>query len=217
MYLTNKYVFIHMNKTGGVTVKDWMIKHFGASVHRYKHAPIRMLDSIHHGKTTIGVIRNPFSWYVSYFEYLTQNGILTTMKFPQFIFTYTQHPRALLDFMGKKVRRKLENLYPPRTKLKIGSWTYHYINYFSYDAKDILREKKPLLADPSNLDVLMRTETLTEDMVTTFGEEYRESIENFPRKNVTKRKPYQEYYNDELRTIVEHREKTLMECLGYEF
>jgi len=217
MYTTNKHVFIHCNKTGGVFVKDWMIKHLGAKVHRYKHSPIRMLDSKHHNKTKIGCTRNPFSWYVSYYEYLVQNNVLTTMDFPQFLFTYTEHPRALFDFMGRKIRRKYENLYPPKTKLKIGSWTFHYINYFSYNANNILKQKVIATVDPSNLDVLMRTETLKKDMIKLFGEEHRESIENFPRKNATKRKPYREYYNDELRSIVEQRDGVLMEYLGYEY
>jgi len=217
MYTTNKYVFIHMNKTGGVFVKDYLIKYMDAKVYKYKHSPIRMLEQKHHNKTKIGVIRNPFSWYVSYYTYLTKNKVLTTMDFPQFLFTYTQHPRALLDFMGRKIRRKYENLYPPRTKLPIGSWTFHFINYFSYDANRIFKEEILAPVDPSNLDVLMRTETLKEDMIKVFGEEHRESIMNLPKKNVSNAKPYQEYYTPELRSFVEQRDGTLMEYLGYKY
>jgi len=217
MYTTNKHVFVHCNKTGGVFVKDWMIQHLGAKVHKYKHAPIRMLDTKHHDKIKIGVIRNPFDWYVSYYTYLTQNKALTTLSFPQFLFTYTEHPRALFDFMGMKIRRKYENLYPPKTKLPIGGWTFHYINYFSYDAIKIFKEEILAPVEPSNLDVLMRTENLKEDMIKVFGEEHRESITSFPRKNVSARKPYQEYYTPELRSRVEERDGILMEYLNYEF
>ena len=232
MYITDKYVLIHMNKTACTTVKDFMIQHLGAKVHKYKHAPIRMLDSKHHDKIKIGVIRNPFDWYVSYYKYLTQNKVLTTMDFPQFLFTYTEHPRALFDFMGMKIRRKYENLYPPKTKLKIGSWTFHYINYFSYEAKRIFGwspkyweyQVVPIdessyceIFEENDTDVLMRTETLKEDMIKVFGEEHRESITSFPRKNVSTRKPYQEYYTPELRSRVEERDGILMEYLNYEY
>ena len=219
MYVTDKYVFVHCNKTGGVFVKDFLIKYFNAKVHRYKHSPIRMLDSKHRDKVKIGVIRNPFSWYVSYFTYLTKNGVLTTMDFPQFLFTYTEHPRALFDFMGKKIRRKFENLYPPKTHLNIGSWYFHFINYFCYDAIKIFNPQGSYAKceDYHDLDVLMRTENLKEDMIKTFGEEHRESIENLPKKNVSNTKPYQEYYTPALRERVEQKDGILMEYLGYEF
>lgn len=211
-----------MNKTAGVFVKDFMIKHLGAKVNKYKHAPIRMLDEKYQNLMKIGVIRNPFAWYVSYYTYLTKNKLLTTMNFPKFVYTYTQHPRALLDFMGRKIRKQWENLYPPKTNLPIGSWTFHYINYFSNNAREILTEwdifkLENELDKVSSLDVLMKTETLKDNMISVFGEEYQDAIYNFPRRNISNNKPYQEFYNDYICSMIEQKDRILMEYLGYAF
>jgi len=221
MYITKDFVLVHMNKTGCTTVKDFMVKYFGASVHKFKHAPLRMLDDIHRDKTKIGVIRNPYDWYASYYSYLVSAGRLTTQSFDEFVKTYTKHPRALLDFMGKKVRRKFENLYPPKTNLPIGSWSYHFINYFMYNAIEMFKtwgsETLDCECDENghlyDVDILLRTEHLMNDMVSVFGNSYKDRIESFPRKNVSTNKPA---ITDELKEVIKERESILMEYLGYE-
>lgn len=211
MYITDKHAFIHLNKAAGVFVKDWMIKNLGATVHRYKHAPLRMLNSDQWGKKRIGVVRNPFTWYESYYHYLCQERKLTSFSFRLFIETYTLHPRALFDFMGKKVRRKFENLYPPITLLPIGSWTYHYINYFQFNSRKTLMGGELVL--DHDLDHLMKVESLQDDMVKVFGKKYEKSIRNYPRKNVSKKKRVE--WTDDLIGMVMLRDGRLMEKLGY--
>lgn len=211
MYISSEYVMVHNQKTGGVFLKDWMIRYLGATEHRFKHAPLRMLDSKHYSKKKIGCIREPFGWYKSYFTYLTQQHRLRTLDFEQFIYTYTQNPRSLFDFMGKKVRRQYENLYPPKTSLPIGAWTFHYINYFQFNSRKTLAGDGDILHN--DLDYLMRTETLQEDMIKVFGEHYREYIECFPRRNVSKLVDIK--WTPELKQLVIDRDGQLMEYLGY--
>ena len=211
MWTTDKHVFIHLNKAAGVFVKDWMIRYLSANLHRYKHAPIRMLNTKHRDKIKIGCIRDPFKWYESYYKYLTQQKRITDLSFRQFIETYTMHPRALFDFMGKKVRKKFENLYPPKTTLPIGTWTFHYINYFQFDARKTLAGNGDIVHN--DLDFLMRTETLAEDMIKVFGEEYREVIKFYPMKNVSREQFNR--WSPELIKLVELRDGVLMKELGY--
>ena len=218
MYVTKDFVFIHMNKCAGVFVKDFMKRYLGATTNRYKHAPIRMMENKHRHKTTIGCTRHPYGWYVSFYTYL-ENNIGFKMGFDEFIKTYTEHSRALLSLGGKGIRRKFENLYPPRTNLPIGAYTYFFINYFSnharaiftqWDIKALKRNKEYFLKD---IDHLMRVETLREDMIKVFGEKYREAIENFPRKNASVNKPT---LTDEHKAIIKERDSILMEYLDYE-
>lgn len=213
MYITDKYIFIHLQKSAGCTIKDWLIKYHKAKICRWKHAPLRMLPEKHYSKIKIGCVRDPFDWYVSYYTYLTQQKRLTTLSFEKFIRTYTQHPRALFDFMGRKIRKQFENLYPPKTDLPIGSWSFHFINYFFFNSRKILKGEIPLNYDKHDMDFLLRTERLKKDMVEVFGDHYRDSILKWPKKNVSKKKK-KNYWNEELKELVIEREGDLMEYLG---
>ncbi len=221
MYITDKYIFTHKNKAAGCTIKDFMIEYMGAKILKYKHAPLRMLPEKYRDKRIkIGCIRNPFSWYVSYYCYHRDNGKFLKMTFDQYINDYVKDSRALLSLMPKKLRKKFPLLYPPRTRMPIGAYTFHYINYFSYNALNILKNwdievLKAKIKDVSNLDVTFRTETLQADMIKEFG--YSAELKNFPRKNQSKRKPYKEYFNLETQKLVEERDGILLDFLGYEY
>jgi hypothetical protein len=203
-----------MNKAAGVSVKDWLIKYHKARICRYKHAPLRMLPEKHYGKMKIGCVRDPFDWYVSYFNYLCQEKRITTLNFKRFVEIYVRHPRALFDFMGSKVRKQFENLYPPKTDLPIGGWTFHFINYFFFDSRKILRGELPCRFENHNMEYLMKTENLKEDMIRVFGDYYQKSIIKWPHKNKSKRRQ-KNYWTPDLRKLIIEREKDLMEYLGY--
>jgi len=230
MYLTDKYIFIHLNKAGGVFVKDWLIQHMNAKIIKYKHAPLRMLPTKY--RTTreiIGVTRNPFSWYVSYYHYHQQAaGTFKNISFKEYVMRHATNPRQLLSLMGKKVMKKYPKCYPPNTNLKIGSWTFHMFNYFSYRSWELFQDwTQEYFEDRMKLDVewssmfdlthLWRTETLKRDMTQTFGEQYTSSIHNFKKRNRSSHKKYQLYYDNEMIDLINEREGLLMEKLGYSF
>jgi len=223
LYITEKYAFCHKNKCAGVFVKDFMIEHMGANVHKYKHLPIRMLAEKHRKKIKIGCVRNPFAWYKSYYFYHRDNGYFKAMSFDQYIKTYTNNSRALLSLMPKRIRKKFPRLYPPKTKMPIGAFSYHYINYFCYDALNVLAEWeydyfRLNINKISNLDVTFRVERLKTDMIQEFGPAYADRILNFPKKNVSKaKKHYHEVFTPEQRAIVERYDGPLMEYLNYEY
>ena len=222
MYITNKFIFLHKNKCAGVFIKDWMIEFLGAKVLKYKHAPIRMVPpKYRRDHIKIGCVRNPYDWYKSYYTYHQDNGYFLGMSFDRYIRDYVMHPRALLSLMPKKLRKKFPLLYPTKTDLPIGGYTFHYINYFSYKALDIFMnwDNKKLTKNIdliSDLDVTFRTETLRENMEITFGADYHDDILSFKPRNVSSNsKPYQEYYTPDLRALVEERDGLLMKHLGY--
>ena len=230
MYLTDKYVFIHLNKAAGVFVKDWMIKHLNAKVLKYKHAPVRMLPTKYRQpRQIIGVTRNPFSWYVSYYHYHQQEaGTYKNISFKEYVMRHTTNPRPLLSLMGKKIRKKYPLCYPPNTDLKIGSWTFHHFNYFSFRSWEIFSDwtqdfYEQMMATPVEWDGifdlthLMRTETLKRDMIKLFGERYTSRIHGFKKRNRSKHKKYQLYYDNEMIDLINKREGLLMGKLGYSF
>ena len=234
IYITDKYIFIHQNKTGGVFVKDWMIENMNAKVLKYKHSPVRMVpDKYRKDHEIIGIVRNPLPWYVSYYSYHHQNGRFLGVPFEQYLKTHTTAPRALLSLMPKKIRKKYPLCYPPRTTLPIGGWTYHFINYFSNNAFDIFKnwdkdkfercypwgfpegEEKEL--NNVHVDHLLRQHILRKEMIKVFGDQHTGIIMKFKKRNTSKHKGYRKFYTPELRKLVEQRDGILMEALGYEF
>ncbi len=199
-----------------------MIEHFNATLHKYKHGPVRMLAEKHRKKVKIGCVRNAFDWYVSYFTYHKDNGRWKDLSFDKYIRDYVTNPRALLSLMPPKLRKKYKNLYPPDTKMPIGGYTFHYINYFCYDAINVLKHWdynyfKLNISKISNLDAVLRTETLRDNMEIIFGAEHHDKLLDFKKRNVSKRKPYQEYFSPDLRALVEERDGPLMNYLGYKY
>ena len=214
MYITDKYIFIHCNKTAGVFVKDFMLENMNAKILKYKHAPIRMLPQKYKNRLTVGCIRNPFEWYLSYFSYHQQNGSFTGLTFEEYLDRACNHSRRLLSLLPRRLMKKHPLLYPPSTKLKIGGYTFHYINYFCKRAIKIF--KTGVIKDYSNdLDVVMRVESLRDDMIKTFG--FKEKIRAFKKRNTSTHKKYREVYTKKMRQLVEKRDGKLMEYLGYEY
>jgi len=219
VYLTDKYIFLHKNKCAGVTIKDFMLAHMNAKVLNYKHAPIRMIPEKYRKRIKIGAIRNPYAWYKSYFTYHKDNGYYQNLSFEDYIKQNTSNSRNLLALMPKKLRKKFPKLYPPNTDMPIGAYTFHYINYFCYDAINVLQHWdyeyfKLNINKISNLDITFRTETLELDMIREFG--FLKEITGFKRRNVSKnRKPYQDFYTPELIKLVEKYDGPLTDYLGY--
>jgi len=223
MYVTDKYVFIHLNKNAGVFVKDFMRKNFKTKIKVYKHAPLRCIRESDRGKIKIGVIRNPFSWYVSFYHYHKENGYYPKLTFEQYVKLHLENSRKLISKAQKKnVLDKNAKIYPPSTKMDIGSCTFHYIHFFSYKAVEILKTwTRERLGENfgrvSNINTMLSCENLKNDMIGLFGEKFRKELESAPKKNTTKHKPYQEYYTPELRRLVEEKDGILINYYGYKF
>ena len=222
MYVNDKYVFIHHNKNAGVFVKDYMLANIPKTkVIVYKHAPLRCLPERHRKKIKIGVVRNPFEWYVSFFSYHKANGYYPKLSFEQYIRKHLDNSRGLISKAQKKnVLNKNAKIYPPSARyLDIGSCTYHYIHFFSYRAVKILKEWKNdifehCFPEISDMDTLFRQERLYTGMTKFFNDP---KILALDRKNESKHKHYREYYTPELRRLVEKKDEALLKYYGYEY
>lgn len=227
MYVTDKHVFVHHNKNAGVWIKDWLIEHKHARVVVYKHAPLRCLGERHRKKVKFGVVRNPFDWYVSFYHYHQQNGWYKGLPFKEYVKKHLENSRGLIAKAERKnVLNKHARIHPPAARhLNIGSCTFHFIHFFAYNAVDILQNWTNTDLDQRweqvcDLDVLMRFERVRQDMSKLFPHRVshrRNSIVNAPPKNTSRHGRYQEYYDADLRKLVEEKDGIMLEHLGYDF
>jgi hypothetical protein len=69
MIVTDKFVFIHLHKSGGTFVNEVIQRLFPCSQHIGYHYTLRMLPSEYSHLPILGVVRNPWDFYVSYYAF----------------------------------------------------------------------------------------------------------------------------------------------------
>lgn len=96
MLVTRDFVLIHVPKTGG-TFLNGLIKEHCEVLHEDMHGPYSRLPAEYRDLPAIGFVRNPWDWYVSWFEHMKQKGPeskdewewttfgLETATFPEFL------------------------------------------------------------------------------------------------------------------------------------
>jgi hypothetical protein len=87
MFVTDKFVFLHMVKTGGhsiiSTLEGQMIGY---------HKPRREIPEKYSNLPIVGIVRNPFDWYVSlYYHCLNWVYPMKTPMFLNFVLNFKKH------------------------------------------------------------------------------------------------------------------------------
>lgn len=69
MIVTNKFVFIHLHKSGGTFVNKVIQGLFPSARQIGYHYPLNMLPREYHHLPLLGAVRNPWDFYVSYYTF----------------------------------------------------------------------------------------------------------------------------------------------------
>ncbi len=68
MLVHDKFVFVHVHRTGGQFASAWLRAHLDVTEVGY-HAPLRDRPAALAGRPVIGFVRDPWDWYVSWYRY----------------------------------------------------------------------------------------------------------------------------------------------------
>lgn len=79
MIATEHFVFIHLHKSGGSFINDILMKYFPDAVRLGYHLPASELPASYRHLPILGVVRNPWAYYVSWYEFQK------TLKSPTFV------------------------------------------------------------------------------------------------------------------------------------
>ncbi|MGD1913894.1 MAG: hypothetical protein ACFB2X_24560 [Rivularia sp. (in: cyanobacteria)] len=69
MIITNNFVFLHLHKSGGNFVKKVIFQLFPQAQLIGHHYPIKMIPPEYQNLPVLGVVRNPWDFYVSYYAF----------------------------------------------------------------------------------------------------------------------------------------------------
>lgn len=187
-------VFIHIPKTGGSSIHDTLKALYGKSNVKFDgchHTLSELLDKYSECKEYIkfSVVRNPWDKMVSQFEYSKK-----------------VRDQSVLKVDNDNFQTWLKRLY----KYKYDN---NIVKYFCGNSTDWLLNSDGDI----DMDAILRFENLNEHFK-IFCEKYNLKYLQLPYKNVSpNRKPYQEYYDDETKSLVMKHFKKDINLFNYKF
>ena len=69
------YLFVHIQKTGGTSISEALMKHAGATFVSPAHLPLHALEFSSPRPFVFAVVRNPWDRLVSWYEMMKRNKI----------------------------------------------------------------------------------------------------------------------------------------------
>ena len=231
MIATDKFVFLHLERTGGNFFSEFLHLFIPGEELGY-HAPRNRLPARYAHLPVIGFIRNPWDWYVSFYyhkrfrlDLLRNDPALEHLDF-------ASATRALLHLGSDRppfneVKQGFVNLCPEVPPLEsmgvakselqafrdagIGFYTWMVLRMFARDRSldDVRFGRFEHLVD----EIVRLLAEFEYDMTDEMSAKLR-TLEN---PNPTNHAHYSQYYDDELVARVAEQDRLMIERFGYKF
>ncbi len=229
MIVTDKFVYLHLHKSGGTFVNECLMRFFPSAKMLGYHLPHHMIPTEFAQLPTLGFVRSPWSYYVSWYAFQSQ------MAQPNALFRVVSENRSL-DFQGtlrnmldlgsnNAMLDRLVGLLPnaygsqglnlPGFALEpirgCGKGLYSYLFDYIYGGG----ETEAVLGRVENLraDLLGFLETIDGSLTPPL----REFIEEAAPRNRSRHDAFRGYYNEETAALVGERDSLVVERFGYSF
>jgi hypothetical protein len=217
LLMTSDFAFLHVPRTGGRFLRKLCFEHMPATSFIPNDLPrdLRFQDLADDFSDLpmFAIVRNPWDWYVSWYHNMTQvrpqqrSGPIWETGFS----------RGESDF-ATTVRRACtgEGFESPRTSRLMSSLGVdHYTALHTWITG----------GGSSRTEVeILRFELLRDDFEAFLSrhevpvdERFLEALHSDPPVGASDRRPYSEYYDDELRELVRERAAPIVAAHGYEF
>lgn len=229
MITTERFVFLHLHKSGGTFVNECLLRFLPDARHVGYHLPRTMIppDAAH--LPVLGFVRNPWSYYVSWYTFQSER------PHPNFLFRILsddgrldfQHTvRNMLNLSAGSIRldmvmRSLPKRYSnqglnlpdfalaPIRNTRLGFYTYLYRYLYTGGAKPVTVGRLEELRD----ELIPMLDSVGQSV----SEEMRIFVEKESPRNTSDHTAYTEYYDDSLRDLVAERDAEVIKRHGYRF
>ena len=229
MIVTPRFVFLHLHKSGGTFVNAGLMRFAPGARHLGYHLPRSMIPAQFASLPLLGLVRNPWSYYVSWYSFQRSrpqpNALFQTLSaggtldFKNTVRNLLNLDRdtALLDQLVAVLPRAYANqglnlpgfaLAPIRgTGLGFYSFLYRYLYGPDVAAVKLARMEQLRTELPAAL--VEMGEPLTDAL--------REYIATAPALNTSEHDAYSRFYDDELAALVAERDHLVIARHGYAF
>ncbi len=229
MIATDRFVYLHLHKTGGTFLNECLLKHFPGARQIGYHLPRRLIPQRYQKLPVLGFVRDPWSYYVSWFAFQSAR------QAPNALFEIASE-RGQLDFKGTITNLinlgsgspKLDQILPllvedyinhglnlPRFALEpirnsgLGFYTYLY-RYMYLGVGESLHIGRAEALREEFLGFLERIGVVPSAEARTF-------ILEQGARNTSQHRRIETYYDAELRELVAERDRDLIRMYGYSF
>lgn len=238
MIVTDHFVYIHTSRHAGTFLNKLIFDHVsGAKAIQY-HGHLSMLSKEYEQLPVIGIVRNPWDWYVSmYFDYRKKGQYIFRIISEEGSLGFEETvARYLLlgdnSIQSNRLLAKLVEVCPTeindKTDPKLSRPALRSQDFANYPSQHgyyswlfqlmYTSDKKP------NIQI-GRFEILPSEVIkllkstgTPISNEIHQYLEITPPLNSSMRETsYQSYYSNELKRLVEQKEKHIIDLFGYTF
>jgi hypothetical protein len=229
MITTDRFVFLHLHKSGGTFVNKCLLSFLPDARHIGYHLPRSMTPAGSAHLPVLGFVRNPWSYYVSWYSFQLERPN------PNFLFRILSDDGALdfdhtirnmlnlgagsmrLDMALRSLPKQYSNqglnlpafALEPIRNTRLGFYTYLYRYLYTGGDKPVIVGRLEELRD----DLLPMLESVGQ----TVNEEIRSYVENEAPANTSSHTAYTEYYSDALKDMVAERDAEVIVRHGYRF
>jgi len=228
LIVTDGFVFLHLHKSGGSFVNEFLKRFFPSAREIGYHLPWSLVPASHAHLPALGLVRNPWSYYVSWYTFqkqrprpnalfrvLSDDGRLDfgpTLRNMLELGTTGARLDALVAALPQGYGNRGLNLPGPALARIAGSGLGFYAFLYRH------------MYNGAGRAYFVRMEHLRDEllkMLTGAGQvisgPMREWIASAPAKNVSAHGKYVEYYGTGLRDLVAERDADLIAAHGYRF
>lgn len=229
MIVTDRFVFLHLHKSGGSFVNEALRRHFPEAQEIGYHLPRSLIPADLAALPVVGLVRNPWSYYVSWYSFQrerpTPNALFRVLSDDgQLDFSATIHNMLDLGSDERLLSRLIQALpagygsrglnLPGAALAPIrGTGLGFYAYLYGY-----------LYGGVGGTVHLTRMEDLPQGLLSLFAmigqpvsDELRAYLVNAPPRNPSRHAPYASYYDEALRERVARQDATVIREHGYCF
>jgi hypothetical protein len=229
MIVTNRFVFLHLHKSGGSFVNECLLRFVPQARSIGYHLPRLLIPAAEAHLPVLGFVRNPWSYYVSWYNFqaqrpapnamfkiLSDNGRLkfdATVRNMLQLGTEGLHLDAIIAALPGAYGRSGLNLpkfaLAPIRKSGLGfySFLYKYL-YGEFNAQLTVERAEELRA--KLLEYLQKVGHRVTHAANDF-------ITDATARNTSAHDPYAHYYDDRLRDLVAEKDQLIIARHDYHF
>ncbi len=231
MIATDRFVYVHLHKSGGSFVNECLLRFFPDARQLGYHLPLSLLPSPLRALPVLGFVRSPWSYYVSWYAFQSQRPR------PNALFRCVSDDGAL-DFRASV--RNLVGLGDDQARLDrlLGLLPDRYgdagfgLNLPNFALAPIRGSGlgfysflfRYMYTSPGIEPAIGRCENLRADLLAFFGRvgvpvsaELREFVETAAPRNTSAHGDWRDYYDRELADFVGERDASVIERFAYRF
>ena len=231
MIATNRFVFVHLHKSGGSFVNECLLRFFPDARTLGYHLPATLIPPELRALPVLGFVRSPWSYYVSWYAFQSQrprpNALFRCVS-DDGTLDFRASVRNLLRLGDDEARLdRLLAALPPQYGtqgfgLNLPSFALAPIRGSGLGFYGFLF--RYMYTAPGVKITIGRCESLRADLLAFFenvgvpvSHELREFVQAAAPRNTSAHGDWRSYYDNELAELVAERDAEVIERFGYQF